>query len=263
MVLPIWLMREFSIAASVIRKRKSLRQIGYDNELKFWEAQLNGSGQFSESVLSAGTIEGRKKRFPEFILPHIDKLTDGFKSKLKVVEIGPGPISTLAWGVDMGFLDLFPIDPLATDFIVLLDKYLPGFPVKPIPGTGENILTYPDGLVDFAYIQNALDHSKDPEKVCNNLSRVLRKGGILALSHEYSEGTHENWQNLHQFDLFPSDGCLFLRNRWGIKKKVIKNMHENLLLEERTYLHQRHKLNSSTEKFYIFTMVYEKVFSEK
>ena len=97
----------------------------------------------------------------------------------RVLEIGSGPIgivNCLEWG------QRFAIDPLE-DFYeqspTLTKLRKPG--VAYLKGTGEN-LPYPESFFSVVIIDNVIDHTHSPEKVLDEIYRVLKKNGLLYLA---------------------------------------------------------------------------------
>lgn len=101
---------------------------------------------------------------------------DFFKDKI-VIEIGPGPV---------GFLEAcrariaVGIDPLANAFrregLLLPDSdviYL---------NTAAETIPLVDDFVDVAVSRNSLDHVAEPEKVVNEIWRVLKPGGFFLVN---------------------------------------------------------------------------------
>ena len=97
----------------------------------------------------------------------------------RVLEIGSGPIgivSFLEWG------QRYAIDPLE-DFYkespTLTTLRKPG--VIYMNGTGEH-LPYPESFFSLLIIDNVIDHTHSPEKVLQEINRVLENKGLLYMA---------------------------------------------------------------------------------
>ena len=98
------------------------------------------------------------------------------EKSFKVIEVGTGP-----FGVISAFRDYktYGVEPLEMHF-----RSKPGVMnhrgkgVIYLPGMGEK-LPFKNNVFDFAILDNMLDHTENPEVVLNEISRVLRIGGII------------------------------------------------------------------------------------
>jgi len=175
-------------------------------ELSFWDAELSLKGQYAEFTRKRINPLQRKEEFPTAIFDRIIPLLEqrfGPARPFKCVEIGSGPVSNLAYGVDIGLLDVTAVDPLAEEYARLYEKYhLEDYPVKPVAGCGE-ILDRMFGEETFhcAYARNALDHTRDIQKTFRNLVYVTKTGGYVILQHAVREGSRNKWAELHHWDL--------------------------------------------------------------
>ena len=170
-------------------------------EMAFWDIELNKRRP-----------EGWKQEFfAEDILPVINMLKNVFNEKIKIVELGSGPVSRLSKLHNEDDFILIGIDPLADKY----KKYL-GSQEFIIQGYGEKI----DEILDensfhLAYASNVLDHSKDPVKCFDNLIRLLVSNGIIVVQGNVKEGSRTGWSGLHKHDLYVENNDL-----WCTSKKT-------------------------------------------
>jgi SAM-dependent methyltransferase len=198
----------------------------YDSEIAFWEKHLAKQDEFKDYLELVLDMSKRQQVFPEKLLPCLDDLKKNFPNeKLKLLEVGSGPTSNLVWGVDKGLFEVTAVDPLARPYNRLMKQNHYDYPIKPIEGTGEELLElFDQGTFHIAYSQNAIDHTESPQKCISNMSTVLKIGGILYISGHISEGTHMGWYGLHQHDLVPlGDGLLDI-DRMGKSIDIIKGL---------------------------------------
>jgi SAM-dependent methyltransferase len=151
--------------------------------------------------------------FPQYTIEEIRSRCAALGRPLEALDIGCGSISRLRWGVLQGLLRITGADPLLDIYRVLLVHHgldlLPSIAVdRAISVGGEQLENHvAPNSYDFAYCCNALDHVKDPPAVIAQVARALRPGARFALEFATREGSRQQWQQLHQFDLFfNSDG---------------------------------------------------------
>lgn len=207
-------------------------------ELEFWTREFEGGGQFSE-VLGARLDPARREaEFPE-LLSHgvLDLLEKQFAPgrPLRGLEIGPGPLSTLAWGVDQGRIDVTAVDVLGDQFARLIDRFAPDFPIRPMTGRGEDLpqILGPEPF-EFVYVRNAIDHTDDLPTVFTNMVRLTRPNGAIVLQHHLNEGSHREWSASHKWNLDHGIKGLMATDRDGGKHNFADR--DDIQLE---YLHYR------------------------
>jgi SAM-dependent methyltransferase len=134
---------------------------------------------------------------------------DFFKGKI-VMETGPGPV---------GFLEAceariaIGIDPLANAFR-REGLLLPGSDVIYLNTAAETIPLV-DDFVDIAVSRNSLDHVAEPEKVVNEIWRVLKPGGFFLVNVDVE---HEKRpMEPHNFSLGEVDHLL---SRFRIDRRI-------------------------------------------
>lgn len=184
---------------------------GITSEKLYWSYVLWRRNNFMEAKRLQKVV--REEIFPQTLLSIIRKY-EAEKLKPKVIELGPGPLSDLAWGVETGLIDVVAVDPLADEYNKILNARNIFFPIKAVQGTGEG-LALPANSFDIAYLRNSLDHTSDPRKCLINLVRVLKVKGYLYIHSNVREGTRVGWSGLHQHDLVLEENRLIHYNRIG------------------------------------------------
>lgn len=95
-----------------------------------------------------------------------------------IIEIGCGPkgmIHFVEANRKVG------VDPLIGEYKRL--RILEDGDVEHVEGVGE-ALSFPEGAFDMVICFNVLDHSREPWRVCQEMSRILKKGGrVVFHSH--------------------------------------------------------------------------------
>jgi SAM-dependent methyltransferase len=188
-------------------------------ELGFWEGELTGAGKHPEVVRARLDPATRESEFPPFLsAPILPMLAGHFEtSPLRCLELGPGPLSSLAWGVEQGLLDVTAVDVLAVEFCELLERHGHGdYPVKPVPGRGETLLEqFGEEGFHLTFVRNALDHTDDLPLAFDNLVKCTKPGGALVLCHHLNEGSHQEWSDSHHWNLDLSHAGLRAQDRSG------------------------------------------------
>ena len=167
--------------------------------------------QYSPNVLQHLSATNCARYFPHYALAELRERHAEQARPVEALDVGSGPVSRLRWGTLEGLLHVTAVDPLLDMYDVLLAYHgfdrLPAIRVeRPIATGAEGLSRYvaPESL-EFACCFNTLDHVEDPSLVIEEMSRVLRPGGSLALEFATREGTRQNWHQLHKFDLFLDD----------------------------------------------------------
>lgn len=170
---------------------------GMRSELLYWQYILWRQGGYRESVRL--NSEERKRIFPQGFFDIVRTRT-AVDTKPHVLELGPGPLSDLAWGVQTRIMTVVALDPLADEYARITAKNDIHYPIVPIQGVGER-LPYKNGDFDAVYARNSLDHVVDPAVCVREAARVCRNGGIIYVCGTVREGSRVHWEGLHQHDL--------------------------------------------------------------
>lgn len=122
-----------------------------------------------------------------------------------VLDVGCGPVSSLAYLVHEGLATVHGVDPLTEEYRLLLKNYGKESPVHQFVGYGEYLDRTIKGTYDVVHIRNCLDHTQSPSLVWLNILNLVRVGGFVVQTHSINEATKENWQQFHQYNLFPAE----------------------------------------------------------
>ena len=191
----------------------------YLAEITFWEEILSQrpSSLFDRRV--------REAAFPPELRDCAAEFRRDSVRLPRLLELGSGPVSILASGIDDGLFTVVAVDPLARLYRYLLRFYGVTYPIQPLPGRGETLLKqFIPASFDIAYSSNALDHTGSPRRCLEQLCRVLRPGGFLLLEGFVREGTHGNWSGLHQHDLLAEHGSLTHLDRAGRRTNLTEDL---------------------------------------
>jgi SAM-dependent methyltransferase len=159
--------------------------------------------------------------YPEWVFESLPR------RRLKVMDIGCGPVSLLRWGAIQGYITITGVDPNLDMYAVVLARHgLDALPKmrcdREINGFAEDLDDLlPDNDFDVIYTQNALDHTQDPVRVLENISRKLAPHGVVAFQVATREGTRQNWDQFHKTDIYLQDGVLMYAHQDGQERPLL------------------------------------------
>ncbi len=150
---------------------KSVNQNRWDiaqkSEVEYWDTEWDSASLKSK-------MEGYYKEKLDRLLKIWDRYIK-LKSSSKILQIGCGPLDLINY-FKIG--KRYSIDPLADMYKKKFDIDYKSTNLK--KASGENI-PFPDNYFDLVIINNVIDHTHLPEKVMEEIHRVLKKDGILSL----------------------------------------------------------------------------------
>ncbi len=177
---------------------------GLRREAAFWERWLEGNIPDPEARalrLSYG------RPFPWWAKP----LVPVGASRLRVLDVGAGPVTTLgdAWG-DRA-ITIVPVDPLAETYDRLLAKYGIVPPIRTIPGAGESLEEqFGRDCFDLAHASDSLDRAADPIECFRQMLAVLKPGCSLVTFHQANGGERHQYEPPHRWNFTVRQGRLIV-----------------------------------------------------
>ncbi len=139
-----------------------------------------------------------------------------------ILDIGPGPRSALESITFSPNVQLFATEPLANEYHKFgryeMDSYRTTYYTFP----AETLAMVPRDVPYFDAIlcTNALDHARDPQKVCQEIKRVLKPSGLFFLQICLDNAEY-NRHEAHKINLNPTlitewlgDDFETIRMRW-------------------------------------------------
>jgi ubiquinone/menaquinone biosynthesis C-methylase UbiE len=180
-------------------------------EINWWKEFIPSSWELMSNS------ESWKKIFPKELMGYIVDLKKTNNGRIKLLEVGSGPVSLLALAAVENLCDIVAVDPLAKEYEKIMTDKGYFYPVKPIRGKGEKLLDlFSANTFDMVYSSNALDHMQSPGRAFKNMYNVTKKGGIIFIEGLVNEGKRTGYSGLHRFNLFPEKGILYY-SRWADK----------------------------------------------
>ena len=186
-------------------------------EVSFFDFELSGKNEwdgarmrYSSDFCSFYSSTHCRDSFPSWAFANVPSN----RRPLKVMDIGCGPISMLRWGAIQGDLSITGLDPILDMYTLILARH--GFDAmekmrcdREITGFAEDLDTLVrDNDYDTVYTRNALDHTQDPARVVECMSRRLAPHGQVAITVAEREGTRQGWDQLHKTDIYLENGTL-------------------------------------------------------
>jgi SAM-dependent methyltransferase len=204
----------------------------FSSEKLFYGIILDGDGdpKWLETILDR---KGRMEVFPEILLQLVkeERLKKG--GKLKVLDLGSGPLSWLAYGQDEGLIDVVAIDPLADHYRKKIKENKIEYPILPNKGTGEKLLeVVGKEEFDICFSSNAIDHADSPRRCVEGMAAACKRGGLVYLQGNIREGTRTGWVGLHRHDIALEGKELVDYEKNGKMSKVTAELGLELVLEK-------------------------------
>ena len=163
---------------------------GTNEELRFWEAFVK-TPRFLNDWCSNEKTSELDDDVAEFILKSCPE--NG-----QILDCGSGAVSVLHGLHKTAYMTA--TDLLTKSYYEIFDYW--GRRIEPpISVAAEDLPEDWHNFYDIAHIRNALDHTQDPVKAYNSMLACVKPGGYLIIQGFENEGTFENWQGMHQWDI--------------------------------------------------------------
>jgi SAM-dependent methyltransferase len=196
-------------------------------EVSFFDFEFSGKNEwdgaptrYAATCLRQLSTTHCREYYPEWAFERLSNPTSSARKRpLKVMDIGCGPVSVLRWGAIRGEISITGVDPLLDMYSLVLARHgldaLPNIRCdREVNGFAEDLDSLvPDNDFDAIYTQNSLDHTQRPVQVIENMSRKLAPHGLVVIQVATREGTRQNWDQLHQTDIFLKSDVLMYNHR--------------------------------------------------
>lgn len=215
----------------------------FQEELDYWDNELSLKGTYPNAIINRTTPELLIKEFPNILFRYITLSRINGNEKPKILDVGSGALSMLSFASFNGLADLTCADPLNDEYIKLVKKYNYPLYYETVSVYGEKLTSkLSKNSFDIAWMYNAIDHSQNPKKVVEEMTKVLKPNGYLIISGWNREGSSEGWRGLHQSDIFLSPLGKLMRETptkiecidEGLPLSVVEKT--NASVEERTWM---------------------------
>ncbi len=147
-----------------------LKKIKHMSELSYWKRQFTKE----KGALESGW-------YKDIMLLMADEKDDEFLRDKVVADFGCGPRDTLGWVQSTSHR--IGLDVLSKEYLQFnISNNNTIYPV-----VTEDKIALPDNYVDVLFTMNALDHVKNLRNICDEISRIMKPGGILIASFNMEE----------------------------------------------------------------------------
>jgi SAM-dependent methyltransferase len=217
-----------------LSQQRMLWRLGISSEILFWKNYLQGQGwewnyYYAHQIKPNAPLE---KMITEL-------LNAPLGSRVRILDVGAGPLTTLGkvWaGRDV---ELVPVDVLADHYDELL-KDLKVVPVvRTIKADAEHLTeAFQEGSFDLVHARNSIDHCHDPVRAIDEMLAVTRPRGWILLRHLPNEATEQarsksTWPGagFHQWDFFAENGEFWIsgpKTRTNITKRLYGKAKVNI-----------------------------------
>lgn len=229
-----------------------------ETELAFWERWIKGDGIDTAKALSVRTD-------PERLLSSLfEQYLNRNLATNRILDVGSGPLTTVGFKSSVSELDICAVDPLADEYVEILDRLLVETPVKPQKASGEALTeTFEENSFDLSIACNALDHSFDPMKCIEQMTKVTKTGGFIVLQHNENEGTESSWHGLHNWDFSLASGRFIITRQNGTSQDVASFFSGSVEVVEARQMEVVARLVKSQRSIpHLFVVVLKKIASE-
>ncbi len=188
------------------------RDTALQREVNFWESLANGTAKIPQRVERFRRRVAGEWHFPESLQPFLPESCDG----LRILDVGSGPHTSIGKPKVDYPVEIVAVDPLAKEYAEMLSRCGLTPAIVTQYGEAESLtdVIEPDSF-DIVYAKNSLDHVADPLKSIQQMAIVCRPNGVLFCEGRVNEGVHQNYNQLHQWNLMPCEDDLIIWNREG------------------------------------------------
>jgi SAM-dependent methyltransferase len=231
------------IIAPIVPETETI-EYGFFRELEGHDFEIGGLNEwngaptlYSQYVLQSLSRASCRMAYPAYAIDEITKLAAFAEgTRLRVLDVGCGPISRLRWGALTGEMEIVGVDPLNDLYNALLARH--GFDglaeIRPTQTFNDLIETVDLGGEKFAFVYScdALGHTQDPVKFIQAISTALDSRGMVVLNTTSREGKRNGYARGYKFDIW-YDGAL----RYSTEEQQPRNLLEDVgtLMLDRVY----------------------------
>ena len=172
--------------------------------MAFWSTVIDTGGDWPE--------EWQERMSPDSPFQNdLRALIPSPSDVVRVLDVGAGPATTVNKKWPGHEVVITAIDPLGSEYNVLLKKRGVTPPVSTLSYGGEDISVWlTPNYFDLVHARNSLDHSEDPVKIIEQMLGAVKPGSCVYLQHAVREATKQGKQGLHQWDFYADGGHFFI-----------------------------------------------------
>ena len=194
----------------------SLWSKGINSERGFWTRWFETKGgEWPDDY--ADRLKPKRKLEPwlqELLVKSVGAIDQLKDRKLRILDVGAGPISKIGNHMSEVDLEVVAADPLAFIYEELLDKFGVNPEIRTRFAPAEDLSSFfTSSSFDLVNCTNALDHSFEPLRGIIEMLRVVKVGCPVFLSHNRNEAEVENYEGFHQHNFEVIDGQFVMWNK--------------------------------------------------
>lgn len=197
-----WRRRDKATSTAAVEGATERWSEGLDEETEFWFRWLRDGGDPWPDDYRLRTDPASE------LQPHIRRHLEGFDgARVRVLDVGSGPLTVLGKCWDGRQIEITAVDPLAERYANLFERVGLEPLVRPVVGEAEKLTeTFPRDSFDLVYAQNCIDHGYDPLRSIQQMLAVVQPGRVVLLEHAIDEGEHMSYGGPHQWNMRAEDG---------------------------------------------------------
>jgi SAM-dependent methyltransferase len=203
------------LRATFVSRREPVRvwREGLPEEIGFWERVLPDRVATDPGYrLRADPKAPMRDPLVKFLISQIPD------ESVSVIDVGAGPLTALGKTYPGKTLRITATDPLAAEYVRIMQEAGIEPPVPPIACRGEDLLDrFRPGSFDIAFARNARDHCIDPVRVITNMVQLVKEGRFVVLRHLRRVAQLNLYRGLHQWN-FDIERGAFVISRPGREK---------------------------------------------
>jgi SAM-dependent methyltransferase len=202
-------LRAIKARKPVHRDSRNAWDAGLHYEIGFWETYIENRGGPWPKDFQARLDP--HSPFRSDLCPYLDEVPG---DKVRILDVGAGPMTILGKTHPTKQLEIIATDPLAPHYDRFLARHQIVPPVRTIAAAAEELTKrFPRNSFDMATAHNCLDHSYDPLKAIREMIAVIKPSRRAWLAHNENEADKQQWGGLHQWNFTVVDGDFVIRNR--------------------------------------------------
>jgi SAM-dependent methyltransferase len=203
----------FAMLIAVSQLVKKAAKKGSKHELSFWSEYLHTRGSYQ----GVHWTEDYNFRLDPLqpLQEHVIRYLDAPPSAtVSILDVGSGPLTKLGKRWEGRNVEITAVDVLGDEYNRLLHELGLTPPVRTQQGEVERLTEYfPKNSFDLVYMENALDHSRDPLLGIRQMLEVVKLGGYILLRHYENEAETANYKGFHRWNFCENNGHFVIWNR--------------------------------------------------
>lgn len=175
---------------------KLLWQLGKFHEKQYWDKYIKNYKRkpFDQMKLKLDP-DLELQEYVYKCLPN--NLTDN----ISILDVGAGPLTILGKKYQGKSIGLRAVDPLASDYNRIFEKYAIDRPVITEYCEAEQLLSkFKKNQFEIVHARNSLDHGYEPMESIKQMVEIVKPGHYVIIKNYINEAEHACYQGMHQWN---------------------------------------------------------------